>query len=224
MRENPAEAERRHLGRATTDVDDHVHSPPQRIDAAANGARDRLVERRHRADACLLRGLEERTALQRDRSDGYPDDRADRAGPSPPSRFLQDRTQIQPGSLEVSDDTVVQRSDRDEFGGGAAEQFGCVLPHSEDALPPDTAAAQRHDGRFVQDDAVTDVGDDRVGGAEIDTEFHPCAPCPRPPPSLELRRSPVQIRRFRLGNGGLRGGELPGNPTRPARSRHRIES
>ena len=78
MGEDPAEAERRDLGRPTADVDDHVHSPLQRIDATADGACDRLVERRHRADARFLSGLEERTALQRRRADGRPDDCADR--------------------------------------------------------------------------------------------------------------------------------------------------
>jgi hypothetical protein len=172
MGEDPAEAEGHGLGPATPDVDDHVHAPLQRVDAAADRTRDRLVECRHRADARLLRRLDERAVLQRGRTDGHTDHGADGHAAYPPSGPLQDRAQEQPGRLQVRDHTVLQRPDRDVPGRGTTEQVGGLLPDGEHPFPTATATAQQHDGRFVEQDAATDVADDRVGGAEIDTEFH----------------------------------------------------
>src|SRR3712207_8969061 len=54
----------------------------------------------------------------------------------------------------------------------STEQIGRLAPDGEDAFPPGAPGAQQHDGRFVVEDAATDVAHDRVGGAQIDTEFH----------------------------------------------------
>ena len=109
--------------------------------------------------------------LQRGRPDGHADHGAD-GGPCPPSRLVQHRAQVQPGRLQIGDHAVLQRPDRDEPGRGATEQIGGLLPDGEDPFPAGTAAAQQHDGRFVEDDAAADVADHGVRGAQIDAEFH----------------------------------------------------
>ena len=170
--ENPAEAERHHLGRATPDVDDHVHAPLERVDAAAHRARDRRVERHHRAEAGLFRRLQERAVLQRGGTRGNPDGRAAGESPSPPSRLVENRTQVRADRLQVGHHAVLHRADRQELGRRASEQVCRFRADGEDLLPAAVAPAQQQNGGFVVDDAVADVAHDGVAGSEIDAEVH----------------------------------------------------
>ena len=63
--EHAAGAEGGHLRRAPADVDHEVRAGLQRIDAAADGAADRLRKQMGAADAGLLGRFEEGAALQR---------------------------------------------------------------------------------------------------------------------------------------------------------------
>jgi len=174
------------------DVHHHVDAPLQWVDAATHRARDRLVDRGHRTDAGLVRGFEERPALECGRPDRCPDDGVRRAGPQPPSRLVQDRTQVDPGRLQVRDHTVVQRSDRDEPGREAVHELSGVLSGGHDPLAAATITAQQQEGRLVQDDAPTDVADHGVGRAQIDTQFHVSPLVTGPSSSLEPGRGTVQ--------------------------------
>jgi hypothetical protein len=110
--------------------------------------------------------------LQRGGADRDPDHGA-HGDPHAAPGLAQDRAQEHPGRLQVGDDAVLQRPDRDEPGRGPAEEVGRLLPDGEDPVPAGASAAQQHDGRFVEDDAAADIADDGVGGAQIDAEFHP---------------------------------------------------
>ena len=92
--------------------------------------------------------------------------------PHAPSRPRQDRSQVQPGELQIRDHPVVQRPDRGEAGRGATEQIGRIPPEGLDLRPAPAALAQQHDARLVEDDAAAGVAHHGVGGAQVDAEIH----------------------------------------------------
>ena len=172
MGEHPAEAERRRLGGPAPDVDHHVHPPFQRVDAAADGPRDRLVQRPAGRMTGLLRGLQERPVLERGGARRARPITARTGSACSRDRPRAGPPQVHPGGLQVGDHAVLQRPDGDEPGRCPAEQLRGLPADGEDPLPAAGPAAQQHDRRLVVDDAAADVAHDGVGSAQIDPEVH----------------------------------------------------
>src|SRR5207237_4378150 len=127
-REHAARPEGGHLRRPAAHVDDEVGAGPERVDAAADGAADRLGEQLGPADARLLGRFEQRPAFQRRGAGGNADDDREAAALQPGGGdALEDLPQEPPGGLQIGDDPVPQGADDlDAVGRAAHELLGGV--------------------------------------------------------------------------------------------------
>jgi len=71
------------------------------------------------------------------------------------------------GHVEVADDPVAQRPDRDDVGRRPADHPLGLGADGQDALG---LGIDRHDGRFAHDDAAVADVHQRVGGPEVDPD------------------------------------------------------
>jgi hypothetical protein len=162
-----AEGEHSHLGRATTDIDDHrargLLDRQTRADRGGHG----LLDEEHAPGAGELRGFLNGAPLHRGRARRHADHDL-RAHKGPPIMHLADEMLDHfLGDLEIGDDAVSHRADRLDIAGGATEHhLGRVADGFDDLLA--VAYLERDDGGLVQDDPPAFDIDEGVGGAEID--------------------------------------------------------
>jgi hypothetical protein len=82
-------------------------------------------------------------------------------------RLLDEVIQHLLGDLEVGDDAVLHRFDRDDVAGGAPQH---LLRFFTDRFHFTGGFVQRDDGRLVDHNALTLGINERVGGSEVDGE------------------------------------------------------
>src|ERR1041385_4516656 len=159
----------RDLRRAAADVDDHV--PRRRFDREADA--DRRGHRlRHHVDlfrAGRLRRVTHRALLdfgdpRRDAHDDFRSDAEEMA--------IDDRLEEEPehllGHVEVGDDAVLQRPNREHTVGRAPEH---ALRFEADAFDFAGSFFDRDDGRLVEHDPFAANVDECVSGTKIDGDF-----------------------------------------------------
>jgi len=165
--EDTPEAERRYLGSAPADVDDHVGAPRERVEPAADRPRNGLGNQVDATNMGLFHSLDERSPLERRRTAGYTDNAARmQAFPRPPVDASQDRRNERTRGVEVGDHPVTDGTDRfhshrrpsDEFPRRRADQQCC----------PMVVGAHHHDRGFVEHDCTVGPANHCVGRAQID--------------------------------------------------------
>jgi len=75
------------------------------------------------------------------------------------------------GYLEIGDNPVAHRSNGDDVAGGLAQHVACILPYGQNPILGAVVGADRHHGRFVEDDAFALHVDQRVRCTQIDRQI-----------------------------------------------------
>jgi len=75
------------------------------------------------------------------------------------------------GDLEIGDDSVFQRPDRDDVAGGAAEHLFRLGADGEHATAAPSILLHRHDRWLVADDTLALYVDEGVGRTQIDRQI-----------------------------------------------------
>jgi hypothetical protein len=154
------------VGRASADVDDHVAERRGDGQARPDGAHH--VHQVDLASPRAQRAVLHRPALHLRNFRRHADHDA-RANPQGAMRGAADEVGQHPlGGLEVRDDAVAERPDGDQIARGPADHVPRLAAHGFD---PVQGRIERHDGRFVQDDAT--AGDEHagVGRSQINREI-----------------------------------------------------
>ena len=163
----PGERDDGDVGGAAADVHDHVAGGLGDRHAGADRCRHRLLDQVHFAGLRAVGAVLDRALLHLRDLARYADDNA-RAHPDVPVvRLLDEVGQHLLGDLEVGDDAVLHRLDRDDIAGRAAQHVLRVLADRLDA------AVHLVDGDnrgFVHDDALPARVHAGIGGAEIDRQ------------------------------------------------------
>ena len=162
--DDPAERDHRHLGGAAADVDDHRAGRLGDRQAGADRRRHRLLDQVGLAGAGREAGLLDRPLLDPGDAGGDADDDA-RVGEAVGVHLLDEVAQHLLGDVEVGDHPVLERPDRGDRAGGAAQH-----PLRLDADRVDLAGVgvDRHHRGLGEDDAASAHVDERVGRAEVD--------------------------------------------------------
>ena len=88
-----------------------------------------------------------------------------RAAAAPLVHLLDEVAEHPLGGVEVGDDAVLERTDRDDVAGRTADHLLGLGAHGEDAAG---VLVDRDDRRLVEHDAAPADVDQGVGGAEVD--------------------------------------------------------
>ena len=221
--DDPAEREDRDLGRAAADVDDEAPGRFADRQAGADRRGHRLLDQPRPAragveggvahGALLDLGHARRDAEEHPRSRDEPDPIVD------PVHEVLDHLL---GDVEVADDAVAQRADRDDVRGCPADH---PLRLGADRQHPAGLGVDGDDGRLAHDDAAVADMDQRVGGPEVDPDVAGEDPedAVEHDAALVLRREGV-VRRTPHGMVAVarqvRGspGSIPGHPRTTFRS------
>ena len=126
------------------------------------------------ASSGLLRRVPDRPLLDLGNSRGHADDdpwtieapRAPTPSRDPPSG-LDEVLQHPLGDVEIGDDAVLQRAERLDVLGRAAEHRLGLVPDPDDLV---VGLADRDDRRLVEDDAAIADEHEGVGGSEVDRQ------------------------------------------------------
>jgi hypothetical protein len=161
--QDAAEAEGGDLGGTAADVDDHVGTRLEGVDAAADGARDGLGHQLDVADPGLLDRLDEGPPLQGRGTRWHPDRRA-RPDPFPgvSQNLVENGDDEGAGGLQVGDDTVADGANGHQSDRCAADQLARLVPDPDRgagmAIHPDG-----HHRRLVENDPPARPADHGVG-------------------------------------------------------------
>src|SRR5215211_7869329 len=162
--DDPAERDHRDLRGAAADVDDHVARRLPDGKAGADRGRHRLLDQVCLARACRQARLLDGALLHPGHARGHADHYA-RVRPAVLVHLLDEVAQHLLGHVEVGDDAVLERADRRDGAGRAAEH---PLRLDPDRVHLPRARVDRDDRRLGQHDAAPAHVDERVGSAEVD--------------------------------------------------------
>ena len=162
--DDAAERDHRHLGGAAADVDDHRAGRLGDRQAGADRRRHRLLDQVGLAGAGREAGLLDRPLLDPGDAGGDADDDP-RVGEAVGVDRVDEVAQHLLGDVEVGDHAVLERPDRGDRAGRAAEH---PLRFDPDRVDLAVARVDRDHRGLGEDDAAPAHVDERVGGAEID--------------------------------------------------------
>ena len=161
--DDPAEADHGDLRGAAADVDDHVSGRLGNRQACADRGGHRLLDQVRLARAGGERRLLDRALLDPGHSRRDADDDA-RVGEPVLVHFLDEVAQHLLRDVEVGDHAVLERPDRRDRPGGAAEH---ALGLDADGVYLARALVDRDHARLREHDAATAHVDERVRGSEV---------------------------------------------------------
>ena len=166
--DDAAEADDRDLGRPAADVDDEAAGRLADREAGTDRGGHRLLDEAGPAGAGIERGVADGALLhlgdaRRDAEQHpRPGDHAD-----PVVDLVDEVLDHLLGHVEVADDAVAQRADRDDVGRRPADHPLGLRADRQDALG---LGVDGHDGRLAHDDPAVAHVDQRVGGPEVDPD------------------------------------------------------
>ena len=165
-----AERQNGHLGGAAADVDDHGAAGVRHVEPRADRRRYRLFDQHDLLGAGVKRDVLDGALLHFRDAAGNADDDARAADERSADRLTEEVAQHLGGHAVFGDDAVLQGTDGGDGAGRFAEHELCLVADGLDDL---RAGVNRDDGRLAQDDALAAAVNDRVGGAEVDSDiFH----------------------------------------------------
>ena len=141
--DDPAERDHRDLARAAADVDDHRAGGLAHRQAGADRGRHRLLDQVGLARAGAQARLLDRALLHAGDARGHAHDDA-RMRPAVLVHLLDEVAQHLLGDVEVGDDAVLERADRGDRAGRAAEHALGLDPDGVDL--PAARVDRHHDG------------------------------------------------------------------------------
>ena len=162
--DDAAERDDGDLGRAAADVDDHVPGRLGDRQPGADRGGHRLLDQVRLARAGRERRLLDGALLDARDAGRNADDDA-RVREAVLVHLLDEVPEHLLGDVEVGDDAVLERADRGDRAGRAAEH---PLRLDADRVHLAGALVDRDDRRLGEDDAAAAHVDERVGGAEVD--------------------------------------------------------
>ena len=162
--DDPAERDHGDLGGAAADVDDHVPGRLGDREAGADRGGHRLLDQVGLPRAGGERRLLDGAALDAGHAGRHADDDA-RVREAVLVHLLDEVAEHLLGDVEVGDHAVLQRADRGDRPGRAAEH---ALRLDADRVHLAGALVDRDDGRLGEHDAAAAHVDERVGRAEVD--------------------------------------------------------
>ncbi len=155
------------VGRAAADVDDHVARGRRHVETGADRGRHRLLDQVDLAGARRERRLAHGALLDAGDARGHADHDPRTHQLAPVVGALDEVAEHRLGDLEVGDDAVLDRADRLDRAGRAAEHQLGILAHRKHLLAT-VLNVIGHDRRLVEDHPPAFDIDKRVRRPEID--------------------------------------------------------
>ena len=162
--DDAAERDDRDLGGAAADVDDHVAGRLVDGQPGADRGGHRLLDDVDPAGAGLVAGLLDRALLDGGDAARHADHQPGLGEVAAAVHLLDEEPEHLLGRVEVGDHAVLERPDRGDVVGRAADHPLRLVADGEDLAG---GGVQRDDGRLVEEDALAAHVDERVGGAEV---------------------------------------------------------
>ena len=167
--DDAAEADDRDVRRAASDVDHHARSGVVDRQVGADSGCHRLLDDIDPPCARPRRGILERTPFDARHLTRHADDHPRTDQPRGPD--LVDEVAQHPLShVGIGDDPVLQRADRVDVSGRAAEHLSGRSTRGNQAAG---AGLDGDDGRLIEHDPVAAFVDQGVGGAQVNGEVSP---------------------------------------------------
>ena len=166
--DDAAEGDDRDLGRAAADVDDEAARRLADRQAGADRGGHRLLDEARPAGAGVEGGVADGPLLDLGHARRDAEQHArPRDEPDPVVDPVDEVLDHLLGDVEVADDAVAQRPDRDDVGRRPADHPLGLRPDGQHALG---LGVDRHHARLAHDDPAVAHVDQRVGGPEVDPD------------------------------------------------------